>query len=107
MSAKIKEALTEHYGMRCPSFDPNCRCCKAWSELDELTNRIELQQSRIKELNEAGAALIKEAAALREAAKGAADAIDEVLNGASETGRSNLAAAAILIDAALAGTENG
>lgn len=32
----IEEAITEHWGKRCPDFDPNCHCCKAWAEYDRL-----------------------------------------------------------------------
>lgn len=33
----IAEAITEHWGERCPDFDGECFCCKVWSEYDRLT----------------------------------------------------------------------
>lgn len=30
--------LTEHFGERCPDFEPDCECCKRWKLLDELLN---------------------------------------------------------------------
>lgn len=32
----IVEAIREHWGERCPDFDANCFCCKAWAEYDRL-----------------------------------------------------------------------
>lgn len=33
----VKEAVTEHWGERCPEFEPECNCCKAWAQYDQLT----------------------------------------------------------------------
>lgn len=27
------------WGPRCPDFEPQCACCKAWAEHDEIFNR--------------------------------------------------------------------
>jgi len=27
------------YGERCPDYDADCHCCKAWKEYDELFQR--------------------------------------------------------------------
>ena len=32
----IAEAITEHWGERCPDFDADCPCCKAWIRYDVL-----------------------------------------------------------------------
>lgn len=37
----IEEAITEAFGERCPDFDADCRCCKAWAELDQMNDKIE------------------------------------------------------------------
>lgn len=42
MTDKIEEALTEHFGERCPDYEPGCPCCDAWAELDALTARADL-----------------------------------------------------------------
>ena len=31
-----EEFLLEHFGERCPDFEPNCDCCKRWAALDVL-----------------------------------------------------------------------
>ena len=31
------EAITEAFGERCEDFEPDCWCCRAWAELDDLT----------------------------------------------------------------------
>lgn len=33
---KIEEAITEHWGERCPDHEPECPTCQAWGELDKL-----------------------------------------------------------------------
>ncbi|MFC0246444.1 hypothetical protein ACFOLL_04575 [Falsochrobactrum ovis] len=38
MSKLIVEAITEHYGERCPDYDEDCFCCKVWSDYDALTS---------------------------------------------------------------------
>ncbi len=30
----IADALTEHWGERCPDFHPDCHTCKAWKRYD-------------------------------------------------------------------------
>lgn len=37
----IAEALTDYYGPRCPGFEPECHCCKAWAQFDALAARPE------------------------------------------------------------------
>ena len=32
----IKRVITEYLGERCPDFDADCLCCKAWKEYDGL-----------------------------------------------------------------------
>jgi hypothetical protein len=32
----IAEALTDYFGIRCDTVDPDCACCRAWAELDRL-----------------------------------------------------------------------
>lgn len=41
MSDLIREAITEHFGERCPDFEPECFCCKAWAEYDALKKELE------------------------------------------------------------------
>ena len=31
----IEEAIREHWGERCPDFEPGCPCCRAWAEFDK------------------------------------------------------------------------
>lgn len=33
----IAEAITEYWGERCPDFDADCPCCKAWKQFDALS----------------------------------------------------------------------
>lgn len=33
----IAEAITEHYGERCPDTVEGCACCDAWAEYDALS----------------------------------------------------------------------
>jgi hypothetical protein len=35
----IEEAMVEHWGRRCPDFEPECACCKAWLEYDSLVKQ--------------------------------------------------------------------
>lgn len=37
----IAEALTDYYGPRCPDFEPECHCCKAWAQFDAIAARPE------------------------------------------------------------------
>ena len=30
-------ALTEHFGSRCPDYEPQCLCCQRWRALEILT----------------------------------------------------------------------
>lgn len=32
----IAEAIKEAFGERCPDFDKDCWCCKAWKQYDDL-----------------------------------------------------------------------
>lgn len=32
----IREAITEYWGPRCKSHDPDCPCCEAWEQVDRL-----------------------------------------------------------------------
>ena len=32
----IKRVITEYLGERCPDFNADCLCCKAWKEYDDL-----------------------------------------------------------------------
>lgn len=38
MSNLIEEAIREHWGERCPDFDPGCLGCLAWKAVDELAS---------------------------------------------------------------------
>lgn len=33
----IEEAIAEHWGERCPDFEPECFLCQVWAKLDALT----------------------------------------------------------------------
>lgn len=47
MSDLVAEAITEAFGERCPDFEPECHCCKAWAEFDRITTlEAELQKAR-------------------------------------------------------------
>src|SRR5690606_22933224 len=37
MSDLVAKAITEVFGERCPDFEPECHCCKAWAEFDRIT----------------------------------------------------------------------
>ena len=32
--SKVEEAITEHWGRRCPDYAKDCPCCQAWAEYD-------------------------------------------------------------------------
>lgn len=32
----LKEAVIAHWGDRCDTFEPECHCCKAWAEYDDI-----------------------------------------------------------------------
>ena len=36
MLERIKEAVTETFGEKCPDFDANCHGCQAWAEVERL-----------------------------------------------------------------------
>lgn len=38
-SSLIAEAITEAFGERCPDFEPDCWCCKAWAAFDAIRAR--------------------------------------------------------------------
>ena len=47
MSDLIADAIREHWGERCPDFDPECWCCRAWAEYDEIT-RLRAENERLR-----------------------------------------------------------
>jgi len=51
----ISLSITEALGERCPDFDPECWCCKAWAEFDALRAAISTEKER--PLEEAAKAL--------------------------------------------------
>ena len=38
----IEEAITEQWGERCPDYDQDCPCCRAWQQMDSLVNLFEM-----------------------------------------------------------------
>ena len=36
----IAEAITAHWGERCPDYEPTCTCCAAWAQYDALKARV-------------------------------------------------------------------
>ena len=32
----IEEAITYYWGERCPDYEPECLCCKAWGEYEDM-----------------------------------------------------------------------
>lgn len=36
MTDYIAEAIEEAWGERCPEFNPECHCCRAWKQYDDL-----------------------------------------------------------------------
>jgi len=62
MSDLVAKAITEVFGERCPDFEPECHCCKAWAEFDRITTlEAELEKAR--------EAAFEEAAKVAEAAR--------------------------------------
>lgn len=39
-TAKIIEAITEHWGERCQDYESTCFCCQAWQEFDDLQSEL-------------------------------------------------------------------
>lgn len=37
-TSAIEQALTAHWGERCPDIEQGCPCCDAWAEYDALRN---------------------------------------------------------------------
>ena len=35
-TARIEEAVTDHFGVRCEAFDPDCMSCQAWAEIQAI-----------------------------------------------------------------------
>ena len=33
---RIEEALTEHWGEKCPDYEPGCPTCDAWHQFDAI-----------------------------------------------------------------------
>jgi hypothetical protein len=53
MTDKIKEAITEYWGERCPDVYPGCPCCDAWAEYDALSARLaEVEAERDRQYDE-------------------------------------------------------
>jgi len=78
--SKIKEAIREYWGERCPDFDPTCPTCQAWAEFDALRTPETPASDRV---------LVAEAAGkIRDAAGDAdASAVVEALTKARDTFR--------------------
>ena len=36
LKAVSETLITEHFGERCPDFDPDCECCRRWNLMDQL-----------------------------------------------------------------------
>ena len=36
----IAEAITAHWGERCPDYEPTCTCCAAWAQYDALKTAL-------------------------------------------------------------------
>lgn len=36
MTDYIAEAIEEAWGERCPDFDAECHCCRAWKQYDDM-----------------------------------------------------------------------
>lgn len=43
----VEQALTEHWGERCPDFESGCVVCQAWGEYDALMKH-ELTHARVR-----------------------------------------------------------
>lgn len=40
---KVEEAITAHWGERCPDHEPGCPTCDTWAEYDKSnTERVEM-----------------------------------------------------------------
>jgi hypothetical protein len=39
-AAVMENALMEHYGERCPEYQPGCLCCEKWRAFDRLFYEI-------------------------------------------------------------------
>lgn len=35
-TTRIEEAVTDHFGVRCEAFDPDCMSCQAWAEIQAI-----------------------------------------------------------------------
>ena len=42
---RVKEALIDYWGERCPTYDRDCPKCQAWAEYDKLILTYELWTS--------------------------------------------------------------
>lgn len=62
---KITEAITAHWGERCPDNEPGCPCCDAWAEFDALTGQLNAVLSLIADSDIPRAEAKKLAAAIR------------------------------------------
>ena len=43
---KIEEAMEAQWGERCPDYEPECPCCEAWKEYDEMMVLLEDYRER-------------------------------------------------------------
>ena len=43
----IAEAITAHWGERCPDYEPRCACCAAWVQYDALKTPPPLYPSTV------------------------------------------------------------
>jgi len=34
----LKEKIKEDWGEKCPDYEPECPCCRAWKMFEKLTN---------------------------------------------------------------------
>ncbi len=41
---KVEEAMIDHWGKRCPDFEKDCSCCRAWKEYDDLKDKEEVKK---------------------------------------------------------------
>ena len=59
-TTRIEEAVTDHFGVRCEAFDPDCMSCQAWAEIQAIKDTplrfadlIDTQDREIEELAKA------------------------------------------------------
>ena len=59
---QVAEAITEHWGERCPDFEPTCWCCKAWAQYDALRAAPAAERERCAKIADAEAAAMERVA---------------------------------------------